>query len=57
VLALSLLVALATIAGGCSGTRYGFSRAREADLALLVLVVSGGGLIVRCTSSGGSCSV
>lgn len=29
----------------------------EADLALSVLVVSGGGLIVRCTSSRESCSV
>ncbi len=30
---------------------------READLALSVLVVSGGGLIVRCGSSGERCSV
>ena len=30
---------------------------READLALSALVVSGGGLIVRCTSSGEGCSV
>ena len=36
---------------------FAYVVSREADLALSVLVVSGGGLIVRCGSSGESCSV
>ena len=36
---------------------FAYVVSREADLALSVLVVSGDGLIVRCTSSGESCSV
>lgn len=36
---------------------FAYAVSREADLALSMLVVSGGGLIVRCGSSGESCSV